>query len=166
MRQPRPEDFDPTYSRPKPEQIDLSGVAPIKSKQIYSSHPLPSEKKLSTETPEVPKLVSSELPKSPTTELTDFRSYEVRNFDELRRLDTRITWEQMRYLMDVEEEIRRAMPEGERNNPEHRRITKNSIVRVLIEIARRLNLRVNASQFHNESDLLLAMVEKLRQALH
>jgi len=39
MRKPRPQDFDPDYkntdSAPKPESIDVSGVIPIKEKQIY-----------------------------------------------------------------------------------------------------------------------------------
>jgi len=35
MRKPRPQDFDPHYKKsptPKPEEVDLSGVVPIKSK--------------------------------------------------------------------------------------------------------------------------------------
>jgi len=45
MRKPRPADFDPDYkntdSAPEPEPIDVSGVVPIKEKQIYERTPQP-----------------------------------------------------------------------------------------------------------------------------
>jgi hypothetical protein len=36
MRQPRPEDFDPKYKPKKLEEIDLSGVVPIKRDNVFS----------------------------------------------------------------------------------------------------------------------------------
>ena len=46
MRKPRPQDFDPEYQKPKvpqPEEVDLSGVKPIKKKDRFS--PPSSERK-------------------------------------------------------------------------------------------------------------------------
>ncbi|MCC6614118.1 MAG: hypothetical protein IT320_11620 [Anaerolineae bacterium] len=83
----------------------------------------------------------------------------------MRRLDIRITGEQKRYLDDLEEDLRQSMPEMERDNPEHQRITKNSFIRVLLEVARQLDLRVTGEHIHNEADLLQAVFETLQTKL-
>jgi hypothetical protein len=90
-----------------------------------------------------------------------FQSYEVRKFDELRRLDIRITGKQKRFLDDLEEDIRQSMPEGDKENPHSQRITKNSVIRVLLEIARLARLKIDASTFQNEADLLDTIYEEL-----
>jgi hypothetical protein len=76
-----------------------------------------------------------------------------------------LTWEQKRFLDDWEEDIRQTMPEGERGNPDHRRITKNSIIRVLVEILRQIKITVDARNFRNEGDLLNALFEDLRKKI-
>src|SRR5688572_18702954 len=108
---------------------------------------------------------TSELPKSVSSGVRKLRSYELRKFDELRRLDIRITGEQKRFLDDLEEDIRQAMPEGDKSNPESQRITKNSIIRAMLEIARQLKLKVDGKAFHNENDLLHALFEELARQL-
>jgi len=57
------------------------------------------------------------------------------------------------------------MPEGERSDPNYKRITKNSIVRVLVEILRRLDLSINASRFNSEKDLARDVFIKLTDRL-
>lgn len=123
----------------------------------------PSRKTATTPEKEARDLRTSEVPELPGSELPQLRTYELRNYDQLRRLDIRLTGEQKRFLDEMEETIRQKMPEGERDNPLSRRITKNSIVRVLVEIFRQLRLRVDASNFRNEGDLLEALFEKLLQ---
>jgi len=113
----------------------------------------------------VPKSVTPEEPKFGSTELPKLRSYEVRRFDELRRLDIRITWEQKRFLDDWEEDLRRDMPEGDRNHPQYQRVTKNSIIRALIEIPRQLDLQIEANKFRNEADLIKGIYEALVKRL-
>ncbi len=112
-----------------------------------------------------PKSGSSEATQPGSHDVPDFRSYELRKYDQLRRLDIRITGEQKRYLDDLEEDIRQSMPEIERDNPAHQRITKNSFIRVLLEIARQLDLRVTGEHMHNEADLLQAVFETLQTKL-
>ncbi len=91
------------------------------------------------------------------------RRYELRNFDQFRRLDVRLTAEQKRFLDNWEEDIRQAMPEGERRNPTYKRITKNSIMRVLVEIFRQLEIPVDATHFRNEQDLMQTLFDGLCQ---
>ncbi|MCC6611832.1 MAG: hypothetical protein IT320_00060 [Anaerolineae bacterium] len=112
-----------------------------------------------------PKSRSSEVAQSESPEVPNFRSYELRKYDQLRRLDIRITGEQKRYLDDLEEDLRQSMPEMERDNPAHQRITKNSFIRVLLEIARQLDLRVTGEHVHNEADLLQAVFDTLQAKL-
>ena len=159
MKKPRPQDFDPSYKEKKPfkpEEVDLSGVIAIKPK------PVPSTKSRS---PVVTESRTSEVSKSVSPEVTKLRTYELRNFDQLRRLDLRVTYEQKRYLDDLEEVIRQEMPEGEQGNPEFKRITKNSIIRVFIEIFRQLDLRLKANRFRNENDLLSALFDSMQKEL-
>jgi len=131
-----------------------SVVAPLSSEEKIT-------KRINTRTPELPELRTSGLPKLGSSTVPNFQSYGLRNFDELRRLDVRLTWEQKRFLDDWEEEIRQAMPEGERDNPESKRITKNSIMRVLVEIVMQLGVKVDASRFRNESDLLQSLFREI-----
>ena len=97
--------------------------------------------------------------------LTELQTYRVDRWDHLRRLELRLTREQKRYLDDLEEEISNAMPDIERDNPEFQRLTKNSIIRVLVEIAMQLDMRVDATAFHNEGDLLQAVFTSLKAKL-
>ena len=146
-----------------------------RKKQKSTIHSAP----LSDETPKPPQPV---VPPKPRTDrvtdsqtklvtelqsnrLTDFNDYEVPDFRELQRIELRLTWEQDDYLDKMQRSISRAMPEGERSDPNYKRITKNSIIRALVEIARRLELTVDASRFKNERDLLEAIVEIFKSKL-
>lgn len=80
----------------------------------------------------------------------------------MRRIEVRLTLEQIRFLDDLEWELGRSLPDLEKGNPESRRITKNSIIRVIIEILRTLDLDINASHFRNERDLLLTLHQILK----
>lgn len=117
------------------------------------------------QTSAVPNSRTSQVTNFPSSELTDIRTYELRNFTNLWRLDIRLTGEQKRFLSDLEDKIRADMPEGEANNPDSKRITKNSIVRVFVEIFRQLNLNFDASRFMNENDLLKALYKSLQDKL-
>ena len=155
MRKPDPTRFT-GRKKPKADKLEMKGFS-IPSPLSLEPPPPPKKRKGKSETSEVTKLRSSEV--------TELRSYGLPKFDQLRRLDIRLTWEQKRFLDDWEEDIRQAMPEGDRGNPDHRRITKNSIIRVLVEIVRQLEIRVNAKGFHNEGDLLEALFEALSKKL-
>lgn len=112
-------------------------------------------------TSEVPNSRTTEVPHSRTSGLPEIRTYELRNYDQLRRMDIRITMEQKRFLSDLEERIQAQMPEGEANNPRSKRITKAAIIRVCLEIFRQLNLAVDASHFMNEIDMLQETYQQL-----
>lgn len=49
MRKTRPEDFDPNYRKslngPRPEDINMAGIVPIKAKTIYEDHDRKTERK-------------------------------------------------------------------------------------------------------------------------
>lgn len=156
MRKPDPARFT-GRKKSKPDKLEMKGFS---APSPLSLEPPPPPKKR-----KVPKSVTSEVTKLRSSEVTELRSYGLPKFDQLRRLDIRLTWEQKRFLDDWEEDIRQAMPEGDRDNPKHRRITKNSIIRVLVEIIRQLEIRVNAKGFRNEGDLLEALFEALRKKL-
>ena len=137
---------------------------PQKAEQQKSIQKAKKQKKRSkSRRSELPKLASSKVTDKHTSEPMKLQSYELPNFDKLRRLDIRLTWEQKRFLDNLEEDIRQSMPEGERGNPNHRRITKNSIIRVVIEIIKQLELTVDSSHFRNEGDLLTAIFEALEK---
>lgn len=132
--------------------------------------PLPeneTKKKLGTSLKELPR--TSKLPKSRTNEVTKsgssevpkLQTYELRNFAALRRLDVRLTGDQKWFLDEMEEMIRQQMPEGESNNPESKRITKNAIIRVFVEIFRQLKLPINAREYKNEHDLMHGIFRSL-----
>lgn len=160
MKKPRPQDFDPQYKEtnsPEPDQVNLSGVVAIKPRRKN----IDESKVADLRSSELPNLQTSEVTNLPTSGVPKLQSYELRNFDQLRRLDIRLTYEQKRFLDDLEETIRQQMPEGERNNPEYRRITKNSIIRIFVEIFRQLDLRIKADQFKNETDLLTSLYDEL-----
>ncbi|MGD8457007.1 MAG: hypothetical protein PVF83_11520 [Anaerolineales bacterium] len=105
------------------------------------------------------------VPESGTARLTDFEGYHVPDYRKLQRLELRLTWEQKEYLDRLEGIIARDMPEGERADPDYKRITKNSIVRVLVEILRYLNLSIDASCFKSERDLAKDVFAKLTDRL-
>lgn len=83
----------------------------------------------------------------------------------MRRLEVRLTLEQIRFLDDLEWELGRSLPDLEKANPESRRITKNSIIRVMIEILRSLYLEIDASHFRNERDLLITLHRLIKERL-
>jgi hypothetical protein len=115
------------------------------------------------QTHKVPDSQSSRETESETHRLTDFEDYDVPDYRRLRRAELRLTWEQERYLDDLEAVIARDMPEGERANPSYKRITKNSVLRALVEMARRLEVRVDARRFRNERDLAKAVFGAFRE---
>lgn len=49
MRKTRPEDFDPNYRKspngPRPEDVNMTGIVPIKSKTVYEDNSRTSERK-------------------------------------------------------------------------------------------------------------------------
>ena len=102
---------------------------------------------------------------SGTDRLTDFDGYNVPDYRKLQRLELRLTWKQKEYLDRIEALISRDMPEGDRSDPDYKRITKNSIVRVLVEIMRCLNLTINASRFKSEKDLAKDLFKLLTDRL-
>lgn len=97
---------------------------------------------------------SSAVPQSGSSAVPELRSYELRKFDRLRRLDVRLTRDQLRFLQRMEDDIRDQMPEIERDNPDHRRITKSAVVRVFVDMFRQFDLPVDARQFRSEHDLM------------
>jgi hypothetical protein len=105
---------------------------------------------------------SSRVPESETHRLTDFEDYDVPDYRDLQRIELRLTWEQNKYLDDLEAVISRDMPEGDRSDPSYKRITKNSIIRGVVEIFRRLELGIDASSFKSEQDLAKTMFEAFR----
>ena len=167
-------------------------LSPLKSNSVNVTKPVDSPIKKqpsATPTPELPESGTTELPKSRssrlpksrthgvrksrssrvpnsgTTGVPDFRSYDIPNYNKLNRIDLRVTWDQRYFLDDQELMIRRAMPDIERDNPNHRRLTKNSVVRVLVEIARQLELKIDARKLRNEADLLQAYYDALKRQL-
>lgn len=115
------------------------------------------------QTPRLPDSRTSRVPDKQSSRLPDFATYDVPSFQKMQRVEVRLTWEQNKFLDDMEALIGRDAPEGEKSDPAYRRITKNSIVRVLVEIIRALDIQVDASRFKNERDLLNAMYEALRK---
>ena len=122
-------------------------------------------KKIQPQTNRVTDLQTDKLTESETDRLTDFADYDVPDFRKLHRSELRLTWEQKEYLVRLEASIIRDMPEGERSNPNYKRITKNSIVRVLVELLRRINPSIDASRFKSEKDLATDLFKKLTDRL-
>ena len=108
---------------------------------------------------------SSDKPESRTPRLPEIHGYNVRKYDQLRRIDLRLTGKQKRYLDDLFEDIKQDIPEGDRSDPEYRQVTKSSIIRAVLEILRQMQITVDASEFRNEGDLLLALFEALCKRL-
>lgn len=158
------------------KQLNVAGIQNELSQSVYFARPKPTRSpKMSLPeskrpakvklTSEVRKSRTPEVTKSGTAEVPQLRSYELRKYDRLRRLDVRLTREQLRFLQDTEDDIRETMPEIERNNPEHRRITKSAIVRVFVEIFRQFDPKIDASRFYNEHDLMNALFKQLLDQL-
>lgn len=114
------------------------------------------------QTSRLPDSGTSRLTDQQTSSVPDFGSYRVPDYRTMRRIEVRLTLEQIRFLDDLEWELGRSLPDLEKVNLESRRITKNSIIRVLIEILRTLDLDIDASHFRNERDLLLALHQILK----
>jgi hypothetical protein len=130
-------------------------------------HPTPKQQMQSTDFQSYrpPEYGSYRLPDQQSTRVTDFQSYSVPNYQKMQRIEVRLTWEQNKFLDDLEAIIARDAPEGERSDPNYRRITKNSIIRALVEIVRCLEVQVDARSFRSEKDLLTALVETLKSQL-
>ena len=71
----------------------------------------------------------------------------------MERSELWLTEEQTDFLAELSRLISRKRPEGDRSDPEYKRITQNSIIRALVEITRRLEVTVDPRQFKNEQDL-------------
>jgi hypothetical protein len=117
--------------------------------------------KLNLQTNRVTESVSDRVTDLQTNRVTDFADYDVPDYRQLSRVELRLTWEQNKYLVDLVSEIARDMPEGERSDPHYKRITKNSIIRALVEFARKLNPKVDAKKFRNERDLAQALADEM-----
>jgi hypothetical protein len=149
----------PSPSRPqKSELADSPYFTPPRKKKRKKP-----QKKLQTN--RVTESVSDRVTDLQTNRVTDFTDYDVPDYRQLKRVELRLTWEQNKYLDELISVITRDMPEGERSSPNYKRITKNSILRALVEFARRLNLQVDARKFRNERDLAQALADKLEESL-
>lgn len=161
MRKPDPTGFS-GRGKHKPDKLSMKGFSdPPSDLSVIDENKSIPQTSLPSKTPVLTELRGSEVSTSRTTGVPDLQTYRLRNFDQLRRLDVRLTWEQKRFLDDWEEDIRQTIPEGERGNPDHRRITKNSIMRVLVEVVHQLKIKVDARNFRNEGDFLNALFEAL-----
>jgi hypothetical protein len=138
-------------------------VVPQKSSNQQQATEFQTNRVTDIQTPRVPNSESSRLPEKQSSRVPDFDTYDVPSFQKMQRIEVRLTWEQNKYLDDMEALIGRDAPEGEKSDPAYRRITKNSIIRVLVEIIRALDIQVDASRFKNERDLLNAIYEALRK---
>lgn len=118
-----------------------------------------------TKTKKPKRVQTTGVRKSRTPAVPQSGSYELRKYNEYKRLDVRLPKVQHRYLSQLEDDIRDTMPEVQRDNPEHRIITKAAIVRVYIELFRQLDIPINAKRFHNELDLFDALLAGLRKRL-
>ena len=85
MRNPRPQDFDPSYKvsrSPKPEKIDISGTVPIKPRLSGKEHFKTNRSEMRTENrtedhPEIrPELRSVKLPIKRRTKRYSFEFYD------------------------------------------------------------------------------------------
>jgi len=144
-------------ARKSPTKKDIKQTPPRRKKK--------AKKKTNLQSSRVTESVSNRVTDLQSYRVTDFDDYEIPDYRELKRGEMRLTWEQNRYLDDLVSEITRAMPEGERSDPQYKRITKNSIIRALVEIVRRLKLRVDAKNFRNERDLAQALAEALSKSM-
>jgi hypothetical protein len=155
----------PLFNMPRPSQgqSDSRPLEPIgRTAALQKSR---SAEVQQSGTPEVPKSRSTALQQSGTTAVQksktktagDFEDYQLLDYREYKKLDARLSWEQIRYLDELEALIARKAPGLEKNNPLSKRMTKSSIVRVLVEIAMRLRLSFDPSTFRNERDLLRAL---------
>ena len=119
----------------------------------------------------VPKYQITELPdyqtavvrESAAQTLSDLSDYPLVDFRQYERVDVRLTWDQKKYLDDLESLIARQSPGVEKRNPFSKRITRSSVVCALVEIARRLEVSVDPSQFQNERHLVKALAEALKR---
>lgn len=142
-----------------------------RSEPVVPQEPFNQQKSTELQTTRVPDIQTPRLPNSETSRLLekqssrlpDFDTYDVPSFQKMQRIEVRLTWEQNKYLDDMEALIGRDAPEGDKSDPTYRRITKNSIIRVLVEIMRALDIQVDASRFKNERDLLNAIYEALKK---
>src|SRR5579859_1301778 len=116
-------------------------------------------------TTRVPNLQTSEVPESVSLEVLDLSAYPIVGFQDLARMELRLTWEQKEYLDRVETAIARNSGGVAKNDPESQRLTKNSLLRALVEIARQLNLGVDSDNFRNERDLIQALFDTLKDAM-
>jgi hypothetical protein len=123
----------------------------------------PSNRKGKRASHKVTDLQTSKVSKFESYRLTEFDDYRLPVFSDMWRGEVRLTWEQSAYLDQLEKAISRDRPEGDRSDPEYKRITKNSIIRALVELARRLNVSVDANSFRNERDLLEEVVKAVRE---
>jgi hypothetical protein len=156
---PAPETKEPPVS-PVPK-LRRASPAKLRKASPARQSAVPTE----LQTHKVTDSQSARATESATHGLTNFEDYEVSDYRSLRRAELRLTWEQERYLDDLEAVITRDMPEGERANPNYKRITKNSVIRALVELARRLEVKVDARRFRNERDLAQALFGAFRDKL-
>ena len=125
-------------------------ISPLKLQT--SRHPdIQTSRGTESETPRVPEKQTYRVPA--------FERYDVPGYRKMQRIEVRLTWEQNKYLDDLEALIGRDTPEGEKSDPAYRRITKNSILRVMVEILREMSLDIDASHFKSERDLLKALYQ-------
>ncbi len=155
-----PQQTPEAFPTPLSEKIE----AKEETKQV-SATVLPDSR--STEVPkyditELPNYQTAAVRKSTTQTLDDLSDYPLVDFRQYERVDVRLTWDQKKYLDELEALIARQSPGVEKKNPLSKRITRSSVVRALIEIAKRLEVSVDPSQFQNERHLVKALTEALK----
>ena len=166
MRKPDPTRIIGRGKR-KPDELEMKGF----SVSLSTEKPPASPKKTKPPATAVQEYGSAVLQKSRsaavqeygTPPLDNLDDYRLLPFREYKKVDARLTWGQKEYLDNLEKLIAREAPGVEKGNPLSKRITRSSIIRALVEIARRLQIAVNPSRFQNERDLIEAVVEAFEQ---
>lgn len=155
----------PVYSATSPSAEPDVQKAPAQIGEVQASPKLQTSRLPDKQTSRVTKSESPKLLELQTSRVPDFDRYDVPDFRKMQRVEVRLTWEQNKYLDDLEALIGRDAPDGDKSDPSYRRITKNSVIRVMVEILRVLAVEIDASQFKNERDLLKALHDALQQRL-
>ena len=150
------------FARPVAQQRSTSRPKPPVPKQKRSKKLKKTpDKTTELKKAKIPDFESNKVSKSETHKVSNFQSYKLSNYKTFKHMGIGLTRDQVRYLQKLEDHISDTRPDIDKNNAHHKRITKASIIRVLVEMARQLELTVNARQFQNEHDLYQAMLEKM-----
>lgn len=110
MRKTRPEDFDPNYKKsngPRPEDINMAGIVPIKSKTVYDDADRKTERKTVRKT-ERSENRTANLPLKRRTKRYSFEFYDDQ-IDRLKELKVKAEGDGER--LSLSEMVRAALDE-------------------------------------------------------